>query len=200
MTNVSGVTAVQPMRLHKSSSKAAAKSVSEPRWPLSAVLALFDLPFPDLLYRAQAVHREHFDACELELATLLSIKTGGCPEDCAYCPQSVHYDTGVEASKLMDVQAVRAAAMAAKQAGATRFCMGAAWRSPKDRDIESVATLVSEVKSLGLQTCCTLGMLTAAQAQALKHAGLDYYNHNLDTSREDYGRLISTRDYQDRLV
>jgi biotin synthase len=135
----------------------------------------------------------------VELATLLSIKTGGCPEDCGYCPQSVHYDTGVEAGKLMEVQAVREAAEAAKAAGATRFCMGAAWRAPKDRDVEKVAELVREVKSIGLEACCTLGMLSETQAQALKTAGLDYYNHNLDTAPEAYGRIISTRDYQDRL-
>jgi biotin synthase len=154
---------------------------------------------PELLYQAQGVHRGHFDPCEVELATLLSIKTGGCPEDCGYCPQSVHFDTGVEASKLLDVDAVREAAVAARDAGATRFCMGAAWRAPKDRDIEKVAALVREVKSLGLESCCTLGMLSAPQALALKEAGLDYYNHNLDTAPEAYGRIISTRVYQDRL-
>jgi biotin synthase len=154
---------------------------------------------PELLYQAQGVHRGHFDPCEVELATLLSIKTGGCPEDCGYCPQSVHFDTGVEASKLLDVDAVREAAVAARDAGATRFCMGAAWRAPKYRDIEKVAALVREVKSLGLESCCTLGMLSAPQALALKEAGLDYYNHNLDTAPEAYGRIISTRVYQDRL-
>jgi biotin synthase len=145
------------------------------------------------------VHREHFNPAEVELATLLSIKTGGCPEDCGYCPQSVHYDTGVDASKMMEVGAVREAALAAKQAGATRFCMGAAWRAPKDRDVEKVAELIREVKSIGLEACCTLGMLSEPQAVALKEAGLDYYNHNLDTAPEAYGRIISTRDYQDRL-
>jgi biotin synthase len=169
------------------------------RWSVDAVEALFALPFNDLILRAQAVHREHFEPNQLELATLLSIKTGGCPEDCGYCPQSVHYDTGVEASKLMDVEAVAAAARTAKEHGATRFCMGAAWRAPKDRDIEAVAAIVREVKSLGLEACCTLGMLTEPQAKSLKQAGLDYYNHNLDTAPEAYGRIISTRDYQDRL-
>ncbi|MDE1929259.1 MAG: biotin synthase BioB, partial [Burkholderiales bacterium] len=160
---------------------------------------LFERPFMDLLHEAQQVHRAHFDPNEVELATLLSIKTGGCPEDCGYCPQSVHYDTGVDAGKLMDLDAVRDAASAAKQAGATRFCMGAAWRAPKDRDIENVSALVKLVKSLGLESCATLGMLSESQAHALKDAGLDYYNHNLDTAPEAYGRIISTRDYQDRL-
>ncbi|HXD07381.1 MAG TPA: biotin synthase BioB [Burkholderiaceae bacterium] len=169
------------------------------RWSVESVLALLDLPFNDLLWRAQQVHREHFDANAVQRSTLLSIKTGGCPEDCAYCPQSVHHDTGVEAEKLLDVQTVRHAAQAAAQAGATRFCMGAAWREPKDRDIEKVVELVREVKALGLEACCTLGMLTDSQARALKDAGVDYYNHNLDTAPEAYGRIISTRDYQERL-
>ncbi|MDE2501705.1 MAG: biotin synthase BioB [Burkholderiales bacterium] len=169
------------------------------RWPAPAIAELFERPFMDLLHEAQQVHRAHFDPNEVELATLLSIKTGGCPEDCGYCPQSVHYDTGVDAGKLMDLDAVRDAASAAKQAGATRFCMGAAWRAPKDRDIENVSALVKLVKSLGLESCATLGMLSESQAHALKDAGLDYYNHNLDTAPEAYGRIISTRDYQDRL-
>ncbi|RZT91434.1 biotin synthase BioB [Rivibacter subsaxonicus] len=170
------------------------------RWSVAAIEELFALPFNDLIYRAQQVHREHFDANAVQRSSLLSIKTGGCPEDCAYCPQSVHYDTGVEASKLMDVDAVRAAAQTAKDAGASRFCMGAAWREPKDRDIEKVAELVRTVKSLGLEACCTLGMLTEPQAHALKDAGLDYYNHNLDTAPEAYGRIITTRDYDERLA
>jgi len=169
------------------------------RWSVDAIEALFSLPFNDLIFRAQQVHREHFDPNAVQRSTLLSIKTGGCPEDCAYCPQSVHYDTGVEADKLMEVSAVRAAAQAAVDAGATRFCMGAAWREPKDRDIEKVAELIREVKSLGLEACCTLGMLSETQAHALKDAGLDYYNHNLDTAPEAYGRIISTRVYEDRL-
>lgn len=168
-------------------------------WSVDAVEALFELPFNDLLWQAQQVHRAHFDPQEVQLATLLSIKTGGCPEDCAYCPQSVHYDTGVEAGKLMELPAVLDAARAAQAHGATRFCMGAAWREPKDRDIEKVAELVAGVKALGLETCCTLGMLTQPQAEALKTAGLDYYNHNLDTAPEAYGRIIHTREYQARL-
>jgi len=169
------------------------------RWPVDAVAALFELPFNDLIFRAQQVHREHFDANEVQLSTLLSIKTGGCEEDCGYCPQSVHYDTGVEATKLLDPATVAAAARAARAQGASRFCMGAAWRAPKDRDIEKVAELVRVVKAEGLEACCTLGMLTDTQAHALKEAGLDYYNHNLDTAPEAYGRIISTRTYDDRL-
>ena len=190
---------VQPIHLHPAGAKAGSASIAPARWPVDAVEALFDLPFPRLLNRAQTVHREHFDPCEVEFATLLSIKTGGCPEDCAYCPQSVHYDTGVTAGKLLDVDAVRAAAVTARNAGATRFCMGAAWRAPKDRDIANVVVLVREVKSLGLEACCTLGMLSESQASALKEAGLDYYNHNLDTAPEAYGSIITTRVYQDRL-
>ncbi|MFN6992659.1 MAG: biotin synthase BioB [Aquincola tertiaricarbonis] len=169
------------------------------RWPVDAVAALFELPFNDLIFRAQQVHREHFNANEVQLSTLLSIKTGGCEEDCGYCPQSVHYDTGVEATKLLDPATVAAAARAAREQGASRFCMGAAWRAPKDRDIEKVAELVRVVKAEGLEACCTLGMLTDTQAHALKDAGLDYYNHNLDTAPEAYGRIISTRTYDDRL-
>jgi len=168
-------------------------------WTREEVRALFALPFPDLMYEAQRIHRMHFDPREVQISTLLSIKTGGCPEDCAYCPQSVHYDTGVPAGKLMDLEAVLAEARAAKAAGASRFCMGAAWRSPKDRDLEAVCAMVEEVKALGLETCATLGMLTAPQARRLKAAGLDYYNHNIDTSPEYYGRIITTRTYQDRL-
>ncbi len=186
----------QPITLHRPT---VTSSVGMQRWTRAEIEALFALPFNDLLWRAQQVHREHWDANEVEQATLLSIKTGGCPEDCAYCPQSVHYDTGVQADKLMEPAAVRAAVVAAREAGATRFCMGAAWREPKDRDIEKVAELVQVVKDEGLEACCTLGMLSAAQARALQRAGLDYYNHNLDTAPEAYGRIISTRDYQHRL-
>ncbi|HEY7248662.1 MAG TPA: biotin synthase BioB [Xanthobacteraceae bacterium] len=168
-------------------------------WTRAEVRALFALPFPELMFRAQSVHRAHFDPCEVQVSTLLSIKTGGCPEDCAYCPQSARYATGVKAEKLMGVDEVVAAARAAKDAGASRFCMGAAWREPKDRDLESVCAMVGEVKALGLETCATLGMLTPGQAQRLKAAGLDYYNHNLDTSPEYYGAIITTRTYQDRL-
>jgi biotin synthase len=168
-------------------------------WTRDDVRALFALPFPDLMFEAQRIHRMHFAAREVQISTLLSIKTGGCPEDCAYCPQSVHYDTGVTAGKLVDLDAVLAEASAARAAGASRFCMGAAWRAPKDRDLDSVCAMVTGVKALGLETCATLGMLTAPQARQLKAAGLDYYNHNIDTSPEYYGRIITTRVYQDRL-
>jgi biotin synthase len=151
------------------------------------------------MFRAQCVHRAHFDPAQVQISTLLSIKTGGCPEDCAYCPQSANYDTGVKAEKLMDLDAVLAAARAAKAGGASRFCMGAAWREPKERDLASVCAMVAGVKALGLETCATLGMLSADQARRLKDAGLDYYNHNLDTSPEYYGAVITTRTYQDRL-
>ena len=168
-------------------------------WTRAEVRALFALPFPELIFRAAEVHRAHFDPAEVQISTLLSIKTGGCPEDCAYCPQAAQYDTGVKAEKLMDLDAVLAEARAAKAAGAQRFCMGAAWRSPKDRDVENVSAMVAGVKALGLETCVTLGMLTGAQARRLKQSGLDYYNHNLDTSPEFYGEIITTRTYQDRL-
>ncbi|MBO0752183.1 MAG: biotin synthase BioB [Bradyrhizobiaceae bacterium] len=168
-------------------------------WTRAEVEAVFDLPFPDLVFHAQRLHREHFDPCEVQVSTLLSIKTGGCPEDCAYCPQSAHHDAGVPAGRLLDVAAVVGEARAAKAAGASRFCMGAAWRSPKDRDLDEVCAMVAGVRALGLETCVTLGMLTAAQAARLKGAGLDYYNHNLDTSPEFYGEIISTRTYQERL-
>ncbi len=169
-------------------------------WTRAQVRALFDLPFPDLMYRAQTVHRQNFDAAAVQISTLLSIKTGGCPEDCAYCPQSARYETGVRAEKLMSRDIVLAQARAAKAAGASRFCMGAAWREPKDRDLDAVCAMVEDVKVLGLETCATLGMLTAAQARRLKASGLDYYNHNLDTSPEFYGEIITTRTYQDRLA
>jgi biotin synthase len=168
-------------------------------WTRAEIAALFDLPFPDLIFHAQRIHRLNFDPREVQISTLLSIKTGGCPEDCAYCPQSAHYEAGVKADKLMDVDAVLAEARAAKAAGASRFCMGAAWRSPKDRDLDQVCAMVEGVRALGLETCATLGMLTPAQAARLGDAGLDYYNHNLDTSPEFYGEIISTRIYQDRL-
>ncbi len=169
------------------------------RWNVNAIEALFQLPFPELLFRAQTVHREHFNSTHVEFATLLSIKTGGCPEDCGYCPQAAQYNTGVEASKMMALDQVLFAAKRAQEAGATRFCMGAAWRTPKDRDIEKVAELVSAVKGLGLETCATLGMLNEGHAEQLRDAGLDYYNHNLDTAPDFYGDVITTRDYQDRL-
>jgi biotin synthase len=170
-----------------------------PAWTRDDVHALMALPFPDLMFRAQTTHRAHHDSTRVQISTLLSIKTGGCPEDCAYCPQSASYEAGVPASKLMDVNAVLAEARAAKQAGATRFCMGAAWRSPKDRDLDQVCSMVEGVRALGLESCVTLGMLTATQAGRLRESGLDYYNHNLDTSPEFYGEIITTRVYQDRL-
>lgn len=173
--------------------------VTPPRWSRDDVAALLALPFPELLFRAMSVHRAHFDPTKVQVSTLLSIKTGGCPEDCGYCPQSSEYETGTKASKLMAVEAVLEEARAAKEKGAARFCMGAAWRSPKDRDLESVCAMVSGVKSLGMETCVTLGMLTMEQSLQLKEAGLDYYNHNLDTSPEYYGKVITTRTYQDRL-
>ncbi|MDR0481486.1 MAG: biotin synthase BioB [Gallionellaceae bacterium] len=169
------------------------------RWRVSDIEALFRLPFADLLYRAQQTHREHFDPNAVQLSTLLSIKSGGCSEDCGYCPQSAFHSTGVENQKMLDVAAVVAAARAAQSAGAGRFCMGAAWREPSDEDLASVAEMVSAVRALGMETCATLGMLNAEQAERLRAAGLDYYNHNLDTAPDFYGAIISTRDYQDRL-
>jgi len=168
-------------------------------WQHDELQALFDLPLPELLFRAASVHRAHFDPAQVQVSTLLSVKTGGCPEDCAYCPQAQRYSTGVSAQKLMDTDAVLAKARQAKAAGASRFCMGAAWRSPKDRDIPKVAAMIAGVKALGLETCATLGMLTGEQARALKDAGLDYYNHNLDTAPDYYDSIIHTRQYQDRL-
>lgn len=168
-------------------------------WNNEEVAALFDLPLNDLLFLAQSVHRRHFDPNEVQVSTLLSIKTGACPEDCKYCPQSVHYNTGLEREKLMPLEQVRTAARAAKASGASRFCMGAAWRRPSDRDLEKVIDLVHVVREEGLESCLTLGMLSADQAQRLKAAGVDYYNHNLDTSPEFYQEIISTRTYQDRL-
>ncbi|MNM26740.1 Biotin synthase [compost metagenome] len=168
-------------------------------WPIDDVLALFDLPFNDLMFKAQQTHRINFPDGDVELATLLSIKTGGCEEDCGYCPQAARYDTGVEAKKILDIDTVLDAARQAKANGATRFCMGAAWRGPKDRDMDKVEEMVSKVKALGLETCATLGMLEEGQADRLKNAGLDFYNHNLDTAPEFYDNVISTREYQDRL-
>jgi biotin synthase len=168
-------------------------------WTLEEVRALHQLPFSDLIHHAQTAHRRHFDPNQVQVSTLLSIKTGGCPEDCAYCPQSIRYDTGLEREALMNPAAVIGRARAARDSGATRFCMGAAWRSPKDRDLETVAEMVRGVRELGLETCATLGMLTPSQATRLAEAGLDYYNHNLDTSEAFYGEVITTRSYQDRL-
>tara|TARA_A100001037_G_scaffold85188_1_gene77329 strand:- start:824 stop:1846 length:1023 start_codon:yes stop_codon:yes gene_type:complete len=168
-------------------------------WSRDEIAALFSLPFNDLIFQAQTVHRRRFDPNQVQMSTLLSIKTGGCSEDCAYCPQSAAYDTGVKAEKLMAVQAVLAEARRAKDGGATRYCMGAAWRSPKDRDIDTVCEMIEGVRALGMETCVTLGMLTDNQTARLRDAGLDYYNHNIDTSEEYYGEIITTRTYQDRL-
>jgi biotin synthase len=175
------------------------RSPARRRWTVEAIEALFDLPFPELVHRAQETHRAHHAPNAVQLSTLLSIKTGGCPEDCGYCPQAKRYQTGVEDEALVDLETVVATARAAKAHGATRFCMGAAWRGPKQRDLDPVLAMVREVKSLGLETCATLGMLKDGQAEQLKDAGLDYYNHNLDAAPEFYGEIITTRDYQDRL-
>jgi biotin synthase len=174
-------------------------AAAEVSWRRAEVEALFALPFNDLLYRAQTTHREHFDANAVQLSTLLSIKTGGCPEDCAYCPQAARYDTGVANDALLPLDRVLAAAAAAKQSGATRFCMGAAWRGPKQKDLDPVLDMVREVKRLGLETCATLGLLREGQAEQLRDAGLDFYNHNLDTAPEFYAEVIHTRGYDDRL-
>jgi biotin synthase len=196
------------MPTNPSSTTAAARNRGAPQrrlgeirhdWTTEEVEALFALPFSDLMYEAQRVHREQHAPNTVQMSTLLSIKTGACPEDCAYCPQSVRYDTGLERERLLAVEEVRERATAARAAGATRFCMGAAWRSPKARDIEIVEAMIREVCALGLESCATLGMLTPAQAQQLKSAGLDYYNHNIDTSPEFYEKIITTRDFQDRL-
>lgn len=190
------ITTQAPVTLHR---PLKASLATQQRWSVAKVQELLDQSLPHLLYRAQVVHRRHHDPTRMELATLMSIKTGGCPEDCGYCPQSVHHETGVAASKMMTIERVREAVLGAKAAGASRFCMGAAWRAPNDRDLEKVVELVRVVKDEGLEACCTLGMLTDAQAKRLSQAGVDYYNHNLDTAPELYGSIISTRDYQDRL-
>ena len=179
--------------------KNAALTQAETRWSVAEIAALLELPFSDLIHRAQSVHRQHFDPNAVQVSTLLSIKTGGCSEDCGYCPQAARYHTDVESQDLMQLEQVIAAAQAAKDSGATRFCMGAAWRGPKQRDLEPVLKMVAEVKAMGLETCATLGMLKQGQAEQLKQAGLDYYNHNLDTAPEFYGDVITTRTYQDRL-
>ncbi|MEX2615835.1 MAG: biotin synthase BioB [Alphaproteobacteria bacterium] len=168
-------------------------------WTRAEIAAIFAQPLNDLIFQAQTVHRQYFDPNEVQMSTLLSVKTGGCPEDCAYCPQSVHHETGVQAEKLMQVDTVLAQARQARDAGATRYCMGAAWRSPKDRDMDAICEMVRGVRELGMETCVTLGMLTPDQTERLRDAGLDYYNHNLDTSEEFYGEIITTRTYQDRL-
>ena len=182
--------------VHNAAAPAAADT---PRWSVDAVAALFELPFNDLLFRAQAVHREHHDPQAVQLSTLLSIKTGGCPEDCGYCPQAARYHTGVDNEELLPLEEVLAAARAARERGATRFCMGAAWRGPKQRELARVLDMVREVRALGMETCATLGMLKEGQAEQLKAAGLDYYNHNIDTAPEFYGSVITTRTQDDRL-
>ncbi len=171
----------------------------EKRWSVAKIVELFELPFSDLMHLAQTVHRDNFDPNAVQISTLISIKTGGCSEDCGYCPQAARYHTDVENEPLMQLDEVLSAARAAKESGASRFCMGAAWRSPKQKDLEPVLKMISEVKAMGLQTCATLGMLKEGQATQLKEAGLDYYNHNLDTAPEFYGDVITTRTYQDRL-
>ena len=174
-------------------------NIENQRWSVAAIEALFNLPFSDLMFRAQQIHREHFDPNAVQLSTLLSIKTGGCSEDCGYCPQSAFHSAGVENKKMLDVSEVLKAARAAQDAGADRFCMGAAWREPSEEDMAAVVEMVKEVRALGMETCATLGMLNDEQTEQLRQAGLDYYNHNLDTTPEFYGNIISTRDYQDRL-
>lgn len=168
-------------------------------WQVEEVLQIFNMPFNDLIFKAAEIHRQFHDPNKVQISTLLSIKTGSCPENCKYCPQSAHYDTGLEKESLMDINKILDAANAAKKAGASRFCMGAAWRSLHDRDVEKICNIVDEVKKTGLETCMTLGMLTEAQSQKLKSAGLDYYNHNIDSSEEFYSEIISTRNFQDRL-
>jgi biotin synthase len=191
----------EPMTAVAAADRPAAAAAPEIRsdWSRQEILDLFALPFNDLLYRAQETHRRHFDANAIQLSTLLNIKTGGCQEDCKYCAQSIRYETGVDAGRLLDRDEIRAAAGRAKTAGAARFCMGAAWRELKDRDLPRIADIIADVKSLGLETCMTLGMMTPSQAEALQAAGLDYYNHNIDTSAEYYASIITTRTYQDRL-
>jgi biotin synthase len=174
-------------------------SVLRKDWTLAEASALYGRPFNDLLFKAQTIHRAHFDPNKVQLSRLLSIKTGGCPEDCAYCSQSVHHESGLSASKLMEVERVIAEARKARDAGATRYCMGAAWRNPKPRDMEAVVAMVKGVKALGMETCMTLGMLDRAQSEQLSHAGLDYYNHNIDTSERYYSEVITTRNFADRL-
>ncbi|MBA0916870.1 MAG: biotin synthase BioB [Nitrosomonadaceae bacterium] len=174
-------------------------SIKPSAWTVAQIEALLDLPFSDLIHRAQLIHRQYHDANAVQLSTLISVKTGGCPEDCGYCPQAARYHTSVEDQEMLSLTEVIDTARAAKAQGASRFCMGAAWRGPKQRDIGKISEMISSVKALGLETCATLGMLKQGQAEQLRQAGLDYYNHNLDTAPEFYGEVISTRDYQDRL-
>ena len=187
----------QPITFHPAS--APVPPIVAKTWSVEDIVALFNLPFNDLIFRAQQVHREHFDANEVELATLLSIKTGGCPEDCGYCSQSAHHASGLKASKLMEPEQVIEEARKAKEGGATRYCMGAAWRSPKPRDEAAIVAMVKGVKALGLETCMTLGMLSPEQAQTFAAAGLDYYNHNIDTSERFYPQVATTRTFEDRI-
>lgn len=189
------MTIASPIQIHKP--KAAPQKVV--RWSRAQIVELFNLPFADLMFRAQQVHREHFNANEVQRSTLLSIKTGGCEENCGYCPQSAHFETEVEATKVMALDEVVDAAKQAKAAGASRFCMGAAWRGPNDRDLEKVLPMIRAVRDLGMQTCGTFGLLKEGQAEQLKEAGLDYYNHNIDTAPEYYGEVITTRNFDDRL-
>jgi biotin synthase len=180
-------------------STSATAKATEPRWILADAKKIYNLPFNDLLYRAQSAHRAAFDPNSIQMSRLLSIKTGGCAEDCGYCSQSAHYPTGLKASKLMEVERVLAEARKARDGGATRYCMGAAWRSPKERDMEAIVAMISGVRALGMETCMTLGMLTPEQSERLADAGLDYYNHNVDTSERFYGEIITTRSFADRL-
>jgi biotin synthase len=189
----------KPITLHRPNASPATAPAAPGPWTREAVLALMQQPFLDLVQQAHGVHRQHFPRGDIELASLLSVKTGGCPEDCGYCPQSIHHPTGVAATKMLAPDEVLAAARAAQAAGASRFCMGAAWRSPTDRDVDKVAELVRGVRALGLETCATLGMLAPAQARTLSDAGLDFYNHNLDSAPDFYPQIIGTRDYQDRI-
>lgn len=202
---ISGMTAnsdtVNPMEKHPggAAGNLAGAVAGSPHWDVARIEALLDLPFNDLIHHAQSVHRQYHDANTVQLSTLISVKTGGCPEDCGYCPQAARYHTNVENQGMLSLEEVVATAAAAKAQGASRFCLGAAWRGPKQRDIEKMTEMVSAVKALGLETCTTLGMLKPGQAEQLKQAGLDYYNHNLDTAPEFYGEIITTRNYQDRL-
>ena len=189
----------ETIAFHRQPARPADSEAAPPAWPVDAVEALLDLPLPELIFRAQEVHRAHFDPTEIQLSMLLSIKTGGCAENCGYCSQSAHHATAVEAQPMLDADAVRSAAQAAQAAGATRFCMGAAWRQVRDRDLDVLTGLVETVGGLGMESCLTAGMLKPHQAEALKAAGLDYYNHNLDTAPELYGEIVTTRTYQDRL-
>ncbi|MDR0735736.1 MAG: biotin synthase BioB [Zoogloeaceae bacterium] len=199
MTHVAEIAKTRAATSHRAAHIRPEQTAARHRWTVAEILALYELPFMDLLWRAQSIHRQHFDANAIQRSTLLSIKTGGCSEDCSYCSQSARYATDVERERLMPLAEVVAAAKAAKDKGASRFCMGAAWRSPKEEDLEKVLDMVREVKSLGMQTCVTLGMLKEGQAEKLRAAGLDYYNHNLDTDREFYGQVIRSHSHDDRL-